>query len=45
MNPYKVLAVLQTIIPERLLQSHYAEQNSSAIGKREIILSMYLTGD
>ena len=45
MNPYKVLAVLQTIIPERLLQSHYAEQNSSVIGKREIILSMYLTGD
>jgi superfamily II DNA or RNA helicase len=45
MDPFKVLTVLQTIIPERLLQSHYAEQNSSVIGKREIILSMYLTGD
>jgi len=43
-NPFKVLAVLQTHIPERLLQSHYAEQNPAVFGKREVILSLYLTG-
>ena len=41
-NPFKVLAVLQTHIPQRLLQSHYAEQNPAVFGKREIILSLYL---
>jgi superfamily II DNA or RNA helicase len=40
-NPFKVLAVLQTHIPERLLQSHYAEQNPAVFGKREVILSLY----
>ncbi|MAG85846.1 MAG: helicase [Flavobacteriaceae bacterium] len=44
-NPFKVLAVLQTHIPERLLQNHYAEQNPSVFGKREVILSLYLTGE
>ena len=44
-NPFKVLAVLQTQIPERLLQRHYAEQNSAVSGKREVILSLYLTGE
>ena len=44
-NPFKVLAVLQTHIPERLLQSHYAEQNPAVFGKREVILSLYLTGE
>jgi len=43
-NPFKVLAVLQTHIPERLLQSHYAEQNPAVFGKREVILSLYLAG-
>lgn len=43
-NPFKVLAVLQTNIPERLLQSHYAEQNPAVFGNREVILSLYLTG-
>jgi superfamily II DNA or RNA helicase len=43
-NPFKVLAVLQTNIPARLLQSHYAEQNPVVFGKREVILSLYLTG-
>lgn len=42
-NPFKVLAVLQTHIPERLLQSHYAEQNPAVLGKREVILSVYLS--
>lgn len=42
-NPFKVLAVLQTHISERLLQSHCAEQNPAVFGKREVILSLYLT--
>lgn len=41
-NPLKVLAVLQTAIPARLLESHYAEQNPRLAGRREVILSMYL---
>jgi superfamily II DNA/RNA helicase len=44
-NPFKVLATLQSIIPERFLQQHYAEQNPRSFGKREVILSMYLTGE
>jgi len=43
-NPFKVLATLQMHIPERLLEAHYAEQNPQVTGKREVILSMYLTG-
>ncbi|MBP7508852.1 MAG: helicase [Prolixibacteraceae bacterium] len=42
-NPFKVLAILQMHIPERLLEAHYAEQNPQVSGKREVILSMYLT--
>jgi len=41
-SPLKVLAVLQTTIPARLLESHYAEQNPRSTGRREVILSMYL---
>jgi len=44
-NPFKVLAVLQAHIPEQLLQSHYAEQNIVVFGKREVILSLFLTSD
>ena len=44
-NPFKVLAALQTHIPERLLESHYAEQNPAVFGKREVILSLYLAGE
>ena len=44
-NPFKVLAVLYRNIPERLLESHYAEQNLAAFGKCEVILSLYLTGE
>ncbi|MBI4648547.1 MAG: helicase, partial [Bacteroidia bacterium] len=43
-NPFKVLAILQMHIPERLLESHYAEQNTLTSGKREVILSLYLKG-
>jgi hypothetical protein len=44
-NPFKVLAVLQNHIPQRLLESHYAEQNPAVFGKREVILSLYLAGE
>lgn len=44
-NPLKVLGVLQNIISERLLESHYAEDNQITSGKREVVLSLYLTGD
>ncbi|MBX6361530.1 MAG: helicase [Acidobacterium ailaaui] len=43
-NPFKVLATLQSHISERFLHEHYAEQNLRSFGKREVILSMYLTG-
>jgi hypothetical protein len=42
-NPLKVLAVLQKYIPEQRLVSHYAEKNPRSSGKREVILSMYLS--
>lgn len=44
-NPFKVLATLQTHIPERLLEGHYVEHNPRSFGKREVILSMYLIGE
>ena len=44
MNPFKVLATLQTKIPERLLEGHFSEYNQLTFGKREVILSLYLTG-
>jgi hypothetical protein len=45
LNQLKVLAILQTHIPARLLESHYAEENPRSAGKREVILSMYLAGE
>ncbi len=44
-NPLKVLATLQAHIPERLLESHYAEYNPQSSGRREVILSLYLRGE
>ncbi|MDQ1273112.1 MAG: hypothetical protein QG591_1742, partial [Planctomycetota bacterium] len=44
-NPFKVLAVLQTHIPKKLLEEHYAEQNPAVSGKREVILSLYLESE
>ena len=41
-NPFKVLAVLQSNIPPKLLESHYAEKNPIVSGKKEVILSLYL---
>ncbi|MBE3115897.1 helicase [Candidatus Bathyarchaeota archaeon] len=45
LNPLKVLAVLQKNIPAKLLGSYLADQNPRSTGKREVILSMYLTGE
>jgi superfamily II DNA/RNA helicase len=42
LNPLKVLAVLQTHIPARFLESHYAEESPRSECPREVILSMYL---
>jgi superfamily II DNA/RNA helicase len=42
-NPFKVLAVLQTNIPNKLLDNYYSESVSTNFGKREVILSEYLT--
>lgn len=44
-NPFKVLVVLQKHISGKLLESHYAEQHPAVFGKREVILSLYLTGE
>ena len=41
-NPLRILAVLQTKIPERLLEKHYAEDLGVNSGRREVILSEYL---
>jgi len=41
-NPLKVLAVVQNNIPEKFLESHYAEYSERFSGKREVILSLYL---
>lgn len=42
-NPLKILSVLQNHISARLLESHFAETTISSFGKREVILSEYLT--
>lgn len=44
-NPLKVLAVVQNNIPKKFLESHYAEYSQRFSGKREVILSLYLTGE
>lgn len=44
-NPLKALAALQTAIPPRLLEGHFAEQNPRSSGRREVILSMALAGE
>ena len=44
-NPFKVLTVMKTRIPEKLLEGHYAEKNTAVFGKREVILSLYLSGE
>lgn len=41
-NPLKVLAVLQTTVSPKLLDSHYAQQRQYPTARREVILSMYL---
>lgn len=43
-NPLKILSVLQIHISVRLLEGHFAESTTEHFGKREVILSEYLTG-
>ncbi|MDP2789099.1 MAG: helicase, partial [bacterium] len=45
MNPLKVLATLQTRIPGRLLEGHFVEYSPVVFGKREVILSLYFSGE
>ena len=42
-NPLKILSVLQSHISARLLEGHFAETTTNQFGKREVILSEYLT--
>jgi len=44
-NPLKVIGTLQKEIPPAFLKSHYAESSAITEGKREVILSIYLTGE
>ena len=41
-QPLKVLAALQTSIPPKLLEGHFAEHNRTSKGRAEVILSMVL---
>lgn len=41
-SPLRILGILQTKIPERFLEKHYAEDTTQGIGKREVILSEYM---
>lgn len=42
-NPVKVIEILKKEIPAALLESHYTEVSPMTDGKREVILSLYLT--
>lgn len=42
-NSLKIIAILQKEISPRFLESHYAEFSGKVEGRREVILSMYLT--
>ncbi len=42
-NPLKVLAVLQSSIADDFLKDHYADKEAPTSGKREVILSLYLS--
>ena len=42
-NSLKVLAVVHQNIPAKFLESHYVEYEKRFTGKREVILSLYLT--
>lgn len=44
-NPLRVLGVLQTSIPARLLEEHFAASTGARTGRREVILSEYLIGN
>jgi superfamily II DNA/RNA helicase len=41
-TPLKILSILETNIPARLLESHFARSENQVINKREVVLSEYL---
>ncbi len=43
-NPLKVIATLQTNISAKLLEEHFIANLKAGTSKREVILSLYLTG-
>ncbi|MDD3804584.1 MAG: helicase-related protein, partial [bacterium] len=45
MNPLKVLATIQNCISARLLEGHYVEYSQILSGKREVILSLFFSGE
>lgn len=45
LNSLKILAILQSNIPDELLQSHIVESSAMTKGQREVILSEYLIGE
>ena len=40
-NSLKVIAALESFIPDALLKNHYAEGNITSTGKSEVVLSVY----
>lgn len=44
LNPLKVIATLQTNISNKLLEEHFISSSKTGTSKREVILSLYLTG-
>jgi hypothetical protein len=44
-NPLRILGILETNISSRLLGGHFAESSVNNTGKREVILSEYLTNE
>ncbi len=44
-NPLKIIGILQREISAAFLKSHYAESSAITEGKREVILSLYLTAE
>jgi superfamily II DNA/RNA helicase len=44
-NPLKTIAVLQTTISDKFLEKHYTDQKQEISQKREVILSLYLSGE
>ena len=44
-DPRRVIAVVESSIPDNLLEDHYVENKPKSTGKNEVVLSMYLKDD